>query len=30
MSAYARQHPELDDMSGEGILNHILDDDPEE
>lgn len=30
MSTYSREHPELDDMSGEGILNHILDDYPEE
>jgi hypothetical protein len=30
VSTYAREHPELDDMTGEGILNHILDAAPEE
>lgn len=30
MSTYAHEHPELDDMSHEGILNSILDSAPEE
>lgn len=30
MSTIARENPDLADMSGEGILTHILDDYPEE
>lgn len=30
MSTIARENPELDDMSGAGILAYILDDSPEE